>query len=1429
MLQVVLGGRQGTAGAPGADGATGPTGPQGQQGPTGTTGAAGATGVAGIQGPAGAPGSTIQVGLTYSTKAALLLNTTAANHVAAAVTSDSTAANNGVYESDGAGGWTWRTELPAPGSDMVRAKPAATLRNLFPNGGLDPALPMPPILNGRYAAVNVTSDPVFLAAGAICALEGLFSPECVIALPWSDTYRGMYFYGSLICQDPGGSEFLLNEPLTVELRLGGVEVGTVTSTTTTINVDSTHRKYVTIGTVPDVLADQIVYKFKRSSPTTTKHVGAFTWAVAPLAIDPLIHAVQEARHNDTSVAPELAEPRLTSAAYLPNLILNGRLDPERPLPLVTSGSASVVDTVDAVFTDRGISRVWQGLFSTDHVVSVPWHESYRSSYYFASMLVADTSGEFINTALVIKPRRAGIAVAGGSSELTSSILDLTHNTYRSYGQFPDDECDEIALYWHRSSSTTNKQVGGLVLAVSPLPIDPLNHPVLETAWRSGDLAPDTLALAIEDARGEAQGGLAGKINIGLPLAPEVWANAVRNRFSRDGSVSSAHGVASGSGFTAGAVYNPVIFSRFGEPNTIQIAQTSGTAVSPNPRGFYTITKADLARIGIVPDDGDPPLIDLRVGLALNPDGLVGQMIDGTSPHGQAFFSLRYAGAVALDKTFAPTTTDIVFANVQQAVLSSSIGVADPRFADTIGRMFFLPDVAKIYTREAVPIPATFNGQDFTGIVIETFGETSTTGVSSYEMCLAAVVPAGEISRDGVYLNSEDAFAELITEEDLDSDLADKINSPLSAIVHTLTLGNSDTVVLLGDSLTEDAYCLRGHAWDHKAGMWLRQRLENFAVSGKTVQDNLYRWRTAAPTYGTISAKGYGSRYGLIQLGTNDDKYESAAQFLADQRVLLQTIRSAGLVPVISTPPEQAFTGDMATMLRQLAWEEGAYFINLIEYVRTVSQTKYVPYWVGVHPGTRTNNIFADLVERFFRALPVWQRIRIARLRDGISAVAPAAGRAPDTLLYDTDYQRGVLFDDLMEGARELSSLNAPYYDQIGMHTPQVLGAALPSENLRLQNQEAVSFGDYTLVEAILPTTQRDMTSLTLVLSDEPDGVFIRDLLATTYETADRTACFVINPATSIHAGDTYTSSHYGSTVFTVVALRSDGGLLMTPEQGTLTKGAGTLTRTSGTGAASIAYTSEGPGFTPAYYDNFGSPRGHWVEIDPDETGLRYALSSSDLNGCVQFDTAQFLIYKAGGFDLTKIEVEWTGDYGKPDRLLPPYDARPRGDELLDSPAIVSSASLATGWSAEGGATAAVPDDDVLPLGPDGVAVDGMAEITDTKKVKAAFTFAADPFFDREAMITFMCRYNPEEFDPDVDTYPDDSAITEDTFDYVEVIAEVINGSVAHPVRDHVGLHWKPCVFRTVIPAGATSRTMRFSTDGAPVEAAWASFRFMESS
>lgn len=224
-----------------------------------------------------------------------------------------------------------------------------------------------------------------------------------------------------------------------------------------------------------------------------------------------------------------------------------------------------------------------------------------------------------------------------------------------------------------------------------------------------------------------------------------------------------------------------------------------------------------------------------------------------------------------------------------------------------------------------------------------------------------------------------------------------------------------------------------------------------------------------------------------------------------------------------------------------------------------------------------------------------------------------------------------------------------------------------------------------------------------------------------------------------------------------------------------------------------------------------------LPLDADGYASFYGL---DVPAKVFDDKVTFLLYKSSAWEWQDPHVLWVGEPGK---LPPPKPnlAWAKGAELLAQTTTYSGGSIAAGWTSVNSPSAA----NDFPGGKYPPTITGHVVVNDTDKISQAVTFSSSDY-DRECEIVVIAGY-PRAIVVSTDTFPGTNEVTTTSFDYEQLVAEVVYGSTAIPLKREVGMWWREVRFKTVIPSNQTGFTLRLGSRSGDLAIVKASVKMMD--
>ncbi len=789
-----------------------------------------------------------------------------------------------------------------------------------------------------------------------------------------------------------------------------------------------------------------------------------------------------------------------------------------------------------------------------------------------------------------------------------------------------------------------------------------------------------------------------------------------------------------------------------------------------------------------------------------------------------------------DSTFAtgPGTNASTAVLIDRAVAGASwLGSGDTDWNHTT--VTIDDDYREGYAWSGIQLPATYDsGKPFKGIQLHIAVNVNSNNVLAVLDVVRGVVINGvSIDPTAIYIN-----------------VPSDVHQSLEYGNYETSLRYANRILFFGDSITGDNYSLRDKAYISKLSEWLPYNCEGYGASGGTMVDGLNRLINGygfdqntfyLPIASRYQPANIYSNFVFIFYGENDRALFTKPDLRANLIRLLQGVKALGWMPILC-PAYRAW--EDAPVYAELASSAGILHLNTQRWARQFIRFVVGAYSGGTdrtplpnqgetyqlfsisHPGTRSMSALANPMLNALKALPRPQEsVKVFRLRESVSPSGIGE------LMAEDDYSRNAMWREISVAHYKITDATEANYDK--MVSPGFNIDTQPSEYLQLQNSDLVDFGEYTLVEAILPTTGALVDSMSLnwpifergATGSDPAPpnptipqnlqVYIRNLSQFPIPQAANLQTRFGFVGSAPTAGATYTASGPSGT-FTFVEYDADRGeLVFSPAisnilsklTGAYPYGAGTLTKTAGTGPATISYTFAAIAQDADWYDQYDLPLGAWTECEADGDG-NYIVPDQFVRYCLEYDKVTFLVVApSGDTEWTSFgppTVNWRGYKGKVPEAIPSSFTANRvttyTEELAQVPIVVSG-SLGS-WTGTGAAATPVapavgysPRTTALPSTTQQVVV-----ISDTDTVTQAFDYTPDALDDYHVQIVVGAGYWPALFNGT--GYPGLSPFTPDTFDYRQLKITITVGNFVYEFsgdETKVWSWWGEVVIDTVLP------------------------------
>lgn len=627
----------------------------------------------------------------------------------------------------------------------------------------------------------------------------------------------------------------------------------------------------------------------------------------------------------------------------------------------------------------------------------------------------------------------------------------------------------------------------------------------------------------------------------------------------------------------------------------------------------------------------------------------------------------------------------------------------------------------------------------------------------------------------------------------------------SETIKHITVSNSDKIAIIGDSYTESSFSVEGKSYISKLSLFSDFNFVNFAKSGETYLGRIYALRHKDTAYGDIPLTEQGITYAMLCCYTNDIKYMSVNDYLNCLRLAIKVVKNIGAIPIICTEYHTGFDNSSITRVRSgmksIANEYGLEFWDIAQIVDLIKGNNYAPFWSDSHPGTRTNAIESDNYQRFIDALHPMKSLKIFRCRK--SSVSSL-----DELMFSSNYERAKLFKEINVGTKDLQ--NASNVD----NCTSASTVTTNSEYQILQDGNALIMQKYSLVSAILPAIAKDIKYLALNIDTNAEiSVYVKSSLASPYPTPQIFSSFYIDSSNAPEVGDVYLCEE-NNTNYTVQdhLIDKTGAyhLLCSPYQPAIST-VGTLTKVSGSGANTIAYTYREVGYSSSVITDIG---GHWVQATLNDGVVNI---SEHINEYVDVDKVHFLIVANGNSDIqiNDISIDYKADINKTLPSIKPYEFKSNyystNEELLPSNTFSTVGQTDTNWN-------------VIPIdiyehstnGTNAYPVGCSSAVKVTNETTLSCTISSSQLKKGTAILEIWARYFPTIY-----TNGADGQITTNSFDYNEIYVDIINSNTT--LKDYVNTHWK--IVRIPIEVAATNLDLNIYSNSKGIEIVYVSLKY----
>ena len=305
---------------------------------------------------------------------------------------------------------------------------------------------------------------------------------------------------------------------------------------------------------------------------------------------------------------------------------------------------------------------------------------------------------------------------------------------------------------------------------------------------------------------------------------------------------------------------------------------------------------------------------------------------------------------------------------------------------------------------------------------------------------------------------------------------------------TLGIGNDDSIMHFGDSLSVGTYNVQHKAYICQLSQVSPFRHINYSDSGKMLI-NFHNFLLSDTQLFSATIKQHMPKYTIIATLVNDYVYSNADIKYTQEnlRRLVDNLLALGTTPVIFV--EFVATSEQHQAYKAVADEYKIPFISALELNKKIGGYAWVKeLFHQPHVGMRTGHLFTlPMLDWIEQQLPL-RTIKIYRKRTTFTASTDV------DLLYKDVIDKSKKWQEI--GIAHTYLRNPQYYDEIGeTDATNLLNYTSFDDYVKIQNNQNVAFTDYCLIEIGLDAFACDVEEIkiNLGLSATPQA-FVRNNL-----------------------------------------------------------------------------------------------------------------------------------------------------------------------------------------------------------------------------------------------------------------------------------------------------------------------------------------------
>lgn len=604
------------------------------------------------------------------------------------------------------------------------------------------------------------------------------------------------------------------------------------------------------------------------------------------------------------------------------------------------------------------------------------------------------------------------------------------------------------------------------------------------------------------------------------------------------------------------------------------------------------------------------------------------------------------------------------------------------------------------------------------------------------------------------------------------------------IVEKINIANAGKIGFFSNSFL-NGYCMKGkHALDNLS-MFSDYLFYNFGHTGDDALECLARINRNETWLGVVPVQNWGLTFGVIAMQDNDSALFAASTdtYFENFKKLAEAIEAMGATPILGTEHDY---NNYYYGLSRLANERGYMFMKWGRIATALFRSVFPPFWYNGHPATRTHWMWTYGMKQYLDTLPRPDRgIKLFRVRPAVDT------SDKQNMVFTDNISRAERYVEIENGAEVLTTATEQYFDRLnqgGTYTRAY------NEYQYLQNKsQSVAFGNYALIECIVPFDRNSINTLKMLLT--ATGVtkaYVKRNLSLANPLPDKRyiAFGVTAGANLLTPGSTFTVTGgvFSDTLLGTYTVEDVvNGIVVTTTLSTGKTTSGTDNPTTNVSGVTLQGSYDYP--TANYMQRFRQPLGEWDEIQLNgdgETDL-----SAYLSYAMDFDKMAILL-EGSNITISDISFETTGSRKKNTHGMP-FIARKYGASLLTDTLLDDG----TAWDNIASVPKYTPVLNPVNSSPEALpnGVTTVREISEgdqlTQTIKSNL-LNTSPYRYSKMQIRVVARYFPLYVDTDAKFAQ--SAIKQGTYDCAKM-AVSIGGTVVCATAE-VGTYWNEFVFDT---------------------------------